>query len=181
MNLLDFDGILKYETVEEMLTPGMNGHGLGPGVGNDTFGHGGADEGFRAQLTAWNDLPHAVVIMVNSDNGQIMREVMLSVAKEYDLPGIEPRVKKMVAKSEEELMQYIGIFEIDDLGTLEISILNNHLTVEADFIDETIHLYAENDTLFFDRSDGTPIDFNIEEGVVTGFNVQGLQALRVED
>ena len=36
------DGILNYETVEEMLTPGMNGHGLGPGIGEFNFGHGGA-------------------------------------------------------------------------------------------------------------------------------------------
>ena len=66
------DGILKFETGEEMLTPGMNGHGLGPGVGDFTFGHGGADEGFRARLIVWKDTPNAVVIMVNSDNGKII-------------------------------------------------------------------------------------------------------------
>jgi len=37
------DGLLKAETVNEMLTPGMNDHGLGPGVNEHTFGHGGAD------------------------------------------------------------------------------------------------------------------------------------------
>jgi CubicO group peptidase (beta-lactamase class C family) len=90
------DGILKYETVEAMLTPGMNDHGLGPGIGEFTFGHGGADEGFRADLTAWKDTPNALVIMVNSDNGSIISEVKLAIAKAYNLPGIEPNIKKVV-------------------------------------------------------------------------------------
>ncbi len=81
------DGLLKKETVNEMLTPGKNNHGLGPGISEHTFGHGGADEGFRAQMLAWKETPHAVVIMVNSDNGSIIQEIMLSIAKEYDLPG----------------------------------------------------------------------------------------------
>jgi CubicO group peptidase (beta-lactamase class C family) len=90
------DGILKYETVEAMLTPGMNDHGLGPGIGEFTFGHGGADEGFRADLTAWKDTPNALVIMVNSDNGSIISEVKLAIAKAYNLPGIEPNIRKVV-------------------------------------------------------------------------------------
>jgi len=40
----------------------MNDHGLGPGIGKFTFGHGGADEGFRANLTAWRDTHNALVI-----------------------------------------------------------------------------------------------------------------------
>ena len=163
-----------------MLTPGMNGHGLGPGVSEYTFGHGGADEGFRAQLTVWKDQQFAVVAMVNSDNGSINREVILSVAKEFDLPGIEADIKKVVQMSDEALSTYTGMFNLPDYGDIEIEIEDNHLIMNGDFLDETIHLASENDTLFFDRKDGTRIDFTREENRTTGFSVQGLEASRID-
>ena len=174
------DGILKYETVETMLTPGMNDHGLGPGIGEFTFGHGGADEGFRADLTAWKDTPNALVIMVNSDNGSIISEVKLAIAKVYNLPGIEPNIKKVVQIPEEKLNKYAGKYSIDALGELELFESKGHLGVYADFIGDTIQLLAESDTLFFDKSDGTPFRFSIEDDSVTGFEVQRFTAERVE-
>jgi hypothetical protein len=116
--------------------------------------------------------------MVNSDNGRIIQEVLLSVAKEYDLPGVEPNVKIVVMMSVEEMQKYTGTFDVDEYGPLEIFVDEDHLRLEADFLDEPIHLLAENDTLFFDRNDGTQIDFDLEEGLVSGFNVQELQARR---
>jgi CubicO group peptidase (beta-lactamase class C family) len=172
------DGILKYETVEEMLIPGMNNHGLGPGIGEYTFGHGGADEGFRADMTAWKEKPNAIVIMVNSDNGSIIDEVKLAVAKEYNLPGIKPKIKKVVKLSDEELIKYVGKFKIDELGTLEIFKMEEHLGVYADFIGDTVLILAESDTVFFDRDDGAPFRFTIENDSVTAFNVQRFTAKR---
>lgn len=174
------DGILKYETVEAMLTPGMNDHGLGPGIGEYNFGHGGADEGFRADLTAWKDTPNALVIMVNSDNGSIIGEVKLAIAKAYQLPGIEPKIKKVVQLPEEKLNKYTGKYRIDELGDLEIFEIKGHLGVYADFIGDTAHILAENDTLFFEKSDGTPFRFSIEDDSVLGFQVQRFTAKRVE-
>ncbi|MCG8309289.1 MAG: serine hydrolase [Cytophagales bacterium] len=173
------DGILKYETVEEMLTPGMNGHGLGPGIGEYTFGHGGADEGFRADMTAWKDKSNAIVIMVNSDNGKIIQEVKLVIAKEYNLPGIEPDIRRTAEMSEEELNHYAGKYEIENLGVLEIFESEKHLALHADFIGDTVHILPESDTVFFDRNDGTAFKFTIEDDSVTGFNVQHFTAKRV--
>ena len=84
------DGIVKKDTVAEMLTPGMNGHGLGPSINEYTFGHEGSSEGFRASLVVWKYSSHAVVVMVNSDDGSIIQELMLSIATEYELPGLNP-------------------------------------------------------------------------------------------
>ena len=46
------DGVVSRQTVAEMLDTEIGSHGLGPRVQEHTFGHGGADEGFRAQLHA---------------------------------------------------------------------------------------------------------------------------------
>ena len=59
------DGLLKVETVNEMLIPEHGeDQGLGPYVLKHTFGHGGADEGFRADLMAWKKAPISVAIML---------------------------------------------------------------------------------------------------------------------
>ncbi len=174
------DGILKYETVEAMLTSGMNNHGLGPGIGKFTFGHGGADEGFRADLTAWKDTPNALVIMVNSDNGSIIDEVKLAIAKEYNLPGIEPNLKKVVQIPAEKLNRYTGKYRIDELGELEIMNLSNQLMVVGEFLHDTLQIRAESDSVFFTTDDGTTLTFSIKNDSVMGFKVQQLTAKRVE-
>lgn len=175
------DGILKYETVEEMLTPGMNDHGLGPGIGEFTFGHGGADEGFRANLTAWKDTPNAIVIMVNSDNGSIIDEVKLAIAKEYNLPGIKPDIKKVIQIPVERLEKYTGRYKVDVLGEFELLNLADHLGLVGEFLGgDTLHMKAERDSIFFDIDDGTEFTFILQDDSVTGFSVQRFQAVRVK-
>jgi CubicO group peptidase (beta-lactamase class C family) len=174
------DGILKYETVKEMLVPGMNGHGLGPGVSEHTFGHGGADEGFRSRLVAWKDQPYAIVVMVNSDNGSIIDEVLISFADEYGLPGFKPAVKEVVERTEDELQKYTGKFLLDELGEVELYIEDGQLMAAGEFMDELAIFLAENDTLFFDKEDWQPIDFDLENGRVDGFNAGRFRAERVK-
>jgi tetratricopeptide (TPR) repeat protein len=71
----------------EMLTPVMDGAGLGFFMEKDNpgqFGHNGADEGFQALLTMNADSGNGVAIMADSDNGlQVADLVFRSVAKEY--------------------------------------------------------------------------------------------------
>jgi hypothetical protein len=47
------------------------------------FQHGGANEGFRSQYYGSLEGGNGVVVMVNSDNGAIMPEVVNSVAIVY--------------------------------------------------------------------------------------------------
>jgi len=174
------NGLLKVETVNEMLTPGMNDHGLGPGVSDHTYGHGGADEGFRARLIAWKEFPVAVVIMVNSDNGSIIQEIMLSIAKEYNLPGIDPNTRIIRPQSDEELKRFAGKYTLPELGDSEISLKDNGLEFSADFLDDPVIILPESDSTFFDIADGTYFYFTIEDGKAQSFKVQGFEATRVE-
>lgn len=175
------NGVLKYETVREMLVPGMNNHGLGPVVNEHTFGHSGADEGFRAQLLAWKKQPQAIVVMVNSDNGSIMQEIVLAVASEYGLPGIEPDERSPIEMAESELTKYTGKYKIDELGVCELKIVRGQLQIEAEFINVPMRLLPERKSRFFDQSDGTTILFDLRSDGVAGFNVQRFRANRVED
>jgi CubicO group peptidase (beta-lactamase class C family) len=80
--------ILSQKMTNEMLTPVLDGVGLGfflemdnPGV----FGHSGANEGFQALLTMNYDTGNGVVIMADSDNGMaVAGQLLRSVAREYN-------------------------------------------------------------------------------------------------
>ena len=174
------DGILKYETVKEMLTPGMNSHGLGPVVKRHYFEHGGADEGFRAQLFAWKEQPYALVTMVNSDNGSIQQELALAIAEEYGLKGIRPTVYNTIDMAAADMEKFTGKFNIPDLGDCEFTIENGQLQVSAAFLPKTLKLLPMTETRFFDEADGTPFAFDIKDGKVVGFNVQRFRGNRVD-
>jgi CubicO group peptidase (beta-lactamase class C family) len=174
------DGFLKSNTINEMLTAGMNDHGLGPGVSEFSFGHSGADEGFRANMIAWKDSPYAVVIMVNSDNGSIMQEILLSIAAEYDLPGISPNRRKVQAMTEEERQIYAGIYRIPELGEVVISVSKNGLEINAEFSEEPEYILPENDSTFFSTDDGGLFNFRIEAGKVKSLRVQNFVGIKLD-
>lgn len=174
------NGLLEAETVNNMLAPGMNDHGLGPGVSEHTFGHGGADEGFRANLVVWKEIPMAVVVMVNSDNGSIIQEILLSVAEEYNLPGIEPQIKSVNEQSQQELQRYPGKYRFPELGILEVHAKENGLELIADFLDEPIFLLPESDSTFFNQIDGSTFNFVFDGDSVITMGVQQLEAEKIE-
>jgi hypothetical protein len=79
--------VLSKAMFQQMLTPGLNDWGLGPQLGGSEghryFEHGGANEGYRRQLVAYNQ-GDGVVIMTNSDSGNpLAMEIVRSVAHEY--------------------------------------------------------------------------------------------------
>ena len=114
--------VLSREMTAAMLTRGVGGHGLGPGVDGEgdslRFGHGGANEGFRAVVTAFATRGQGVVVMTNSDNGgRIAAEVVQAVAREYGWPGFAPRVVVPVAMSADALREYEGRYVVPGAAT----------------------------------------------------------------
>jgi CubicO group peptidase (beta-lactamase class C family) len=101
-----------------MLTPVLEGHGLGPRVGGSTsrkyFTHNGGNEGYRCLLVAYEDGEGAVV-MTNSDvGGVIMEEVMRSIAAAYTWPDFAPAMRTLVEVKPERLTRLNGAYEFND-------------------------------------------------------------------
>ena len=170
------DGILKYETVKEMLKPGMNNWGLGPTSDDDFFGHGGADEGFMSDLIASKNEPIAMVVMVNSDNNIIIREIELAIADAYGL-DIKPDVRETIELTEEEMQAYVGTYELQ-FGPCEISIVDGHLQLSAEYANPPFPMYANTKERLFHGIDGTWLTFKFEKDKVVGFEVQGQMATK---
>jgi CubicO group peptidase (beta-lactamase class C family) len=110
--------VLSKEMATRMVTPFI-GDSVGLGFfvekhGNAIyFGHGGADEGFRAGLLVHRDKGYGVAVMVNSDNGQIINEIYRSVAKEYQWEDYLPKPYEVVSVDTATFDAYTGRFLVN--------------------------------------------------------------------
>jgi CubicO group peptidase (beta-lactamase class C family) len=109
--------VLPKELIDKMVTPFMETVGLGFFIdkrGNSVyFGHDGADEGFRAMMLMNREQGYGAVVMVNSDNGQIMGEVMRSIAREYNWDDLLPTVNEIISLDAAKLDEYAGRFQVN--------------------------------------------------------------------
>jgi CubicO group peptidase (beta-lactamase class C family) len=77
------------------------------------FGHGGANEGFRSQYYGSLEDGNGVVVMVNSDNGDIIPEIVNSVAKVYNFKGLyHSKAVKALVFTDDLLQTYTGKYEL---------------------------------------------------------------------
>ena len=118
--------VLSKEMTAKMVTPFVGDlTGMGFFVekhGNAIyFGHGGADEGFRAGLLVNKDKGYGVAVMVNSDNGQIIEEIFRSVAKEYGWEDYLPQPYEVVSVDSSKLDDYPGRFLVNPDRVLTIN------------------------------------------------------------
>jgi CubicO group peptidase (beta-lactamase class C family) len=127
--------VLSPEMTAKMMTPFINDS---PGLGFFIqkhgaaiyFGHGGADEGFRAELLAHKEKGYGVAVMVNSDNGQIIPEIIRAVAKEYQWEDFLPPPLEVVTVDPARLDAYTGRFQVNPDRVLTITRENDKLYIE---------------------------------------------------
>jgi CubicO group peptidase (beta-lactamase class C family) len=89
-------GLLRPRTARMMLTrvPGGSGLGFGLSGADSTFRyrHTGGNEGYRAYAVAFANSGRGVVIMTNSDAGDVLiRELLDAISREFGWPGMQVR------------------------------------------------------------------------------------------
>ncbi|HET7115587.1 MAG TPA: hypothetical protein VFI29_03810, partial [Hanamia sp.] len=114
--------VLSQTTTEEMLTP-FKGSDAGLGVFVDSIGnrkyfqHGGSNEGFKSQYFASLTGGDGVVVMVNSNQDGILRDVINSVAQAYNWKDFYKPVKiKTVNVPDDTLQRYVGIYSLNQIN-----------------------------------------------------------------
>jgi len=153
-----------------MLTPVLEGHGLGPRIGGSTsrkfFTHNGGNEGYRCLLVAYEDGEGAVV-MTNSDNGGvIMEEVMRSIAMAYQWPDFAPPLRTLAALEPEALARLIGVYEFDD-GSIYV-VRRDAGRIEGRSIGQApVELFASSDHELFARVVNLVVRFDGADGTMT--------------
>jgi CubicO group peptidase (beta-lactamase class C family) len=154
--------ILSRAMTEKMVTPFMEQAGLGFFIDKRTnavyFGHNGADEGFRALLHVNRDKGYGAVIMVNSDNGQILPEVLRSVAREYNWDEFLPPFNEIISLDTARLAEYTGRFQVNPDRILTIAIEGGKL-IARPTADQTFELLPISDSTFIRREQNTKYTF----------------------
>jgi CubicO group peptidase (beta-lactamase class C family) len=141
----------------DMTTLQKPGYGLGlslDGFGQmASFGHGGSNEGFKCQMTAYLDGGRGAVIMTNGDMGLFVAgEILNAVALAYDWPSLKPVEKKVVAVDPKALASLEGRYELRPGRFLDVKLEGGTLYVIDG--EDRIELYPETETRFFEMDEG---------------------------
>ncbi len=173
--------ILTKESVEAMTSPLLDEVGLGFFIQKHGkaiyFGHGGSDEGFRAELLVSKDKGYGVAVMVNSDNGQILREVIRGVAHEYGWEDFLPQPHELISLDSSKLNEYTGRFQVnpDRVLTIKLAEASSKLIAQPTG-DAPFELLPISDTTFIRRDAEVKYNFvrsQSDKGISPG--VYGLQ------
>jgi CubicO group peptidase (beta-lactamase class C family) len=96
------------------------------------FSHGGANEGFRSAYDGSMKGGNGVVVMVNSDDGGIINEVINSVANVYGFKGLShSKTLKHVVVADSVLQSYTGDYELTPNLIFTIKREGNHLYAQV--------------------------------------------------
>lgn len=146
--------VLSKEMATTMLTPYVDKEAaLGVFINKrgdrSYFGHGGANNGFRCQYYASLDGGDGVVVMVNSDNGAILNEIINSVATVYGWKEYYVPKRKTIIKVPSEILDtYAGTYNMQNGSTLRISRNGEDLFIQQnDF--PAVKLYFTSSSEFF--------------------------------
>jgi CubicO group peptidase (beta-lactamase class C family) len=112
-------GVISPAMARQYVTEQNGGSGLGilvSGSGRELrFSHGGRDEGFDAQLTAFAETGQGAVIMINAnDNSRLTSRILRFLARAYDWPGAAadtPAVVRGVPVAAARLARCAGYYE----------------------------------------------------------------------
>ncbi len=145
--------VLSKEMTTTMVTPYVD-KSAALGVFIDTrgsqkyFQHGGANEGFRCQYFGSIENGNGVAVMVNSNNGAIINEIINSVATVYEWKDFyNPTVKQEVKPSVEKLKSYLGQYQLGN-NKFAFTLENDRLFISQNG-NKPVPAYFTSDTAFF--------------------------------
>ncbi len=113
--------IITAATAREMLTPVIENQAIGPQVGGGAgryFMHNGGNEGYRCVLVAYTDGEGAVVMTNGDRGGELMGEVIRTIAHIYQWPDFAPPERAVANIDPELLNRFGGAYELGDGAVL---------------------------------------------------------------
>lgn len=159
--------VLSKEMTLTMLTPYVD-KAAAMGVfietkGNEKyFSHGGANEGFRCHYYGSLENGNGIIVMVNSNNGNIIPEIINSVSKVYGWKDFyKPQIKKVVLVNSSILSTYTGDYLFPQ-GTLSVSMKDKDLYISQNG-NPPVKMYFTSDTDFFIMEIPADIQFQKDE------------------
>ena len=144
------------------------------------FDHNGGNEGFSCTYYGCRDSGEGVAIMINSDSWTIIDEILNSVASVYNWKDFYlPESKKVVGVSEEQVMKYLGKYQ---MGMRRFEIVPDSKGLGIKSGDDTPwNLYFTSDSDCFAKESRGMVTFRFSaDGKVNGFITNGMRAKKLE-
>lgn len=148
------DKIVSQKAAETLVTRnrGTMGYGFMIRLHGDStaIAFGGGNKGFTCNIFSYFHQGTGAVIMVNSDNGKVMGEILRSMSREYAWPELKPKTMKTADVADSTLLNYVGTYKgisTDKMEfAFEISLRNKGLYSTIN--NRTSKLYAKNEKEF---------------------------------
>lgn len=156
--------VLDQQTTKLRLTPYIDKNtALGVFInemdGTKYFEHAGANEGFRCHYYGSLEGGNGVVVMVNSDDDQIIDEITNSVAKVYGFKGLNrSKLHYTVSVSDTVLDSYTGEYKVEQGFSLFVTRDGNHLYGQASG-QPRFELFPETQSKFFLTAATAEVEF----------------------
>ncbi len=112
------------------------------------FSHGGADEGFRAYYFGSLEEGYGAIVMVNSDNGSIMNEIMNSIGNVYNWPINVVNKRKTVSLPVDSISRYTGWYHFNTGDSAYFEMNNGKLFLRINEEPITRVYFSDNKTFF---------------------------------
>ncbi len=157
--------VLSQSFTKTRLTPYLDKVGLGVFIheldGNEYFEHNGGNEGFRCVYMGSMKGGNGVVVMVNSDNGMILQEIVNSVFSVYGWDGFNPTTKKIVSLTPQQWKSLVGLYELkgDKNLHLQFTFQQDKLILKQLWDGREITFEAESEVEFFCKDFPFPLKF----------------------
>jgi len=175
------DRLLSQVMVELMLSPVKEGVGLGlfvKGSGQDLqFSHSGGNEGFRCHMMVYPERGQGAVVMTNGDlGGELLMEILHSLAAEYGWPDFLPLEKETVDVAAAELEALAGTYQFTPADKVKVTVGNGCLFAEPVFVPPDgkarCVFYPESALSFFSTETDVTLTFSKDAaGKVTGMTL----------
>ena len=167
----DQGGFLSRNLAREMLTKQDEQWGLGvqvEGTGDYAhFQHDGSTPGYKARLFGYSHRRQGFVILTNGERGgELMDEVMYSVAAVYHWPDFQVTTRKVIAVAPATLSDYVGRYQMAPGAYATISTEGGKLFAEVRGRQKTELMPEARDRFFM--LEGPTVQFvRSEHGSVT--------------
>lgn len=169
--------VLSAALTRRMLNPFVDSAtGLGVFIenrnGTKYFTHGAANQGFRGIYIGSFEEGNGVVVLINSDNDELLKEVVTSVAGVYQWKGMQPLatpvVKDTVQLPLAVLQKYTGTY-VQGTAVVSLFLEANQLWYKAG--NKTMKMYFSTRDHFFNLESETEKEFYTDkEGHIKGFS-----------
>jgi len=150
-----------------MLTTQAGSRGFGfviEGSGDDVYFHWeGRTAGFACALLAFPARKQGIVVMTNSDNGQILiDEIFRAAAAAYNWPHFKPVERPLYRLDSSIYEQYVGRYEISPDYILDVKYEDYYLIIQPTGQAPT-KFFVESETVFFSIDPFIRIQFRRDE------------------